>query len=203
MFGVILMISSSGNLELNYSSIDETSLPIARNEFVKQVIGKTSFWAKKPWVFKTPGQWYNYIFVPNSNKEIFRNIFVDFGIKSSKFEKITSSYLDDFERWVILQMAQDKGYPILVAEVAQKLKEITKIEDIYFKIIPDKRHIQFIAFVFMPKYDDELMDQLLDIEIDATRLGREHNYTLDFDYRPLPFVGSQKITQEGYKPYLD
>ena len=100
-------------------------------------------------------------------------------------------------------MVQERGYPKLVVEVAQNLLRISGVEEVGFRINTEKQQIQFVVLVHMPKYNDNLMDQLLEVEIKSTKLGLTHNYTLDFDYRPLPYANIATLNSEGYISYQD
>lgn len=71
----------------------------------------------------------------------------------------------------------------LVNKILDQFRQIPNVNNATSK--QDGKMVVFNIFVNMPKYNDELMNALIDVEIDSIKQGLAQNYTFDFSYIPI------------------
>lgn len=86
------------------------------------------------------------------------------------------------------RLVDEPTTPPVVEEVVDRFRTIPRVLDVRVVKATSESVAQLSIIIDMPTYDDTLMRKLVNTEIEANRLLRDHNYSLRFDYLPWPYI---------------
>jgi hypothetical protein len=76
----------------------------------------------------------------------------------------------------------------LTTFIADRFRELKKVDAVNVNFDGDLKTVAFTILVDMPEYDDELMDQLLDVELDWAPKAAGWGVRVSCIYLPSSFV---------------
>jgi hypothetical protein len=83
----------------------------------------------------------------------------------------------------VCQMAKGETESFVVSVAKEKFMGLSKVKSVKATTL-GLGQVRLTVYIDMPKYDDDLMDLLVDIEFEVNALARRHGHHFEFEFIP-------------------